>query len=422
MDAVASVDEPISYEIRGVGDKPASNDELSKYQPQIGTIVFLPGETQKPLIVTLPENPASEPDRTFEVQLTSSLAWVTPNPDKDSVIALVSSTPKNGSIFLINEQAYFAQTKTISYAPTKVNDYVLISGGSIIDTMAGDDKVIATSGDNVINTGDGNDQITLANGYSPRQDKNIVSAGNGNDRIVFTDLNLAAYSNIDGGKGTDILDFSNLTGIETDGVAVDLSKGNFHDRNDASVALNKTKAGQLKGIEHVIGSNQSDSLTGSKSIDVLDGGPGNDEIRSMDGNDNLSGGDGSDELDGGLGGDKLTGGEGNDTFVFGSSKDLSKETRKTDTITDFKHGEDLIRLQFDLNTKEKGNQYSVNFNFIGTEFFTKVAGQIRYTSPVTNGSESYILLQGDTNGDGQADWSIKLVGVSSIENSDFDLY
>jgi hypothetical protein len=108
--------------------------------------------------------------------------------------------------------------------------------------------------------------------------------------------------------------------------------------------------------------------------------------------------------------------------VFGSSKDLSKETRKTDTITDFKHGEDLIRLQFDLNTKEKGNQYSVNFNFIGTEFFTKVAGQIRYTSPVTNGSESYILLQGDTNGDGQADWSIKLVGVSSIENSDFDLY
>ena len=417
MDAVASVDEPINYELRGVGANPATNDDLSRNQSLTGTVVFKPGETQKILTVTIPAKPANQLDQTFEVQLTSSLAWVTPDQDKDSVIALVSSTPKSGSIKLIDGQAYFNHTTATPYTPTKINDYVQILGGSKIDTMAGDDRVIAISGGNTINTGDGNDQITIANGLlNSDEGKNIVNAGNGNDRIVVTELNIYAYSNIDGGKGKDILDFSKITWQQADGIRVDLSRGKYSDIYDFIPTEYKNREGKISGIEHVIGSTQSDSLTGSKAIDILDGGPGNDQIRSLDGNDELSGGDGSDELDGGLGGDILTGGEGRDTFVFGSSKDLSKEARKTDTITDFKHGEDKVSLEFDLNTKQNNVQSKIDL--IGTDFFTKVAGQVRYTT-FTNNSESYIFLQGDNNGDGQADWGIKLVGLNSIDLSDF---
>ena len=55
-----------------------------------------------------------------------------------------------------------------------------------------------------------------------------------------------------------------------------------------------------------------------------------------------------------------------------------------------------------------------NFKFIGTSAFHHVADELRY---VVQGSN--VLVQGDTNGDGVSDFSIKLINVHSLQSSDF---
>jgi hypothetical protein len=66
---------------------------------------------------------------------------------------------------------------------------------------------------------------------------------------------------------------------------------------------------------------------------------GSDVIKGYAGNDTIKGLGGDDSLYGGLGRDKLTGGCGEDAFVFDTTPDHS-----FDTIRDFRHGEDQIRL------------------------------------------------------------------------------
>jgi Ca2+-binding RTX toxin-like protein len=172
----------------------------------------------------------------------------------------------------------------------------------------------------------------------------------------------------------------------------------------------------IAGVENVIGTNQDDTITGGKTGNNIDGGAGNDWIISNAGDDVVNGGTGNDSLDGGAGYDKLTGGVGIDVFEFLTIKDLGKTTSKLDVITDFTAGEDKIQLPFDANTKATGSQ---KFNFIGGSIFTKTAGELRYTPQVTLNGESYILLQGDTNGDGKVDFMIKLLGVTSLQSTDF---
>jgi Ca2+-binding RTX toxin-like protein len=80
----------------------------------------------------------------------------------------------------------------------------------------------------------------------------------------------------------------------------------------------------------------NDTITGTSKADVLVGFAGNDVLLGLAGNDSLVGGQGDDTLIGGAGYNVLTGGAGKDQFV------ISAENR--DWITDFKVGEDKIRL------------------------------------------------------------------------------
>lgn len=370
--------------------------------------------------MTFPTNAANGSGKTFEVTLTSSLAWVTPDPDKNSVLSVISSTPINGPIKLLDGEVYNIHTTLTPYKPTKTNDFVEVSGGSKITTLTGDDKIISTAGGNTIDAGDGNDVITLGSG------NDNVTAGKGNDVIYVTQLNTAAVK-VDGGAGVDTLDFSGVTGIK--GVTVDLSNSRYH--------LNNTETrSPIKGIETVIGSSGNDYFFGGKGSEVVNGGAGNDVIFSGWGNDDVDGDDGDDELDGGFGKDVYTGGAGNDSFIFVSIKDVNKNAIKTDVVTDFTRGEDEIDLSFDFDTKKPDiqnfrkkiylnedredfvNSYDTKL-FIGDKLFSKQAGEIRYTPVYTDGTDSYIFLQGDTNGDGNADWMIKFIGVSSLSLSDF---
>lgn len=395
MDAAASVEEPISYELKGVGANPASSDELSRNQSLTGTVVFKPGETQQTLTVTLPTNPASGPDKTFEVQLTSSLAWVTPNPDKDSVIALVSTTPKNGELKFIDGQIFSA-------TPSASNDYVELTEGQSISTLEGNDKVVANGVIKTIDTGIGNDEVVVTNGGGS------IALGAGDDTVKISSF--SSLLEVDGGKGIDTLDLSDLDSRGH----LSISADGFFDLINP-FALIKGKVGQIKGFEKLIGTDGIDIISTGKGITMIDGGGGNDIIISNSGNDQLDGGDGDDTLNGGRGADILTGGKGTDLFAFSSIKDLNKAEQKIDVITDFKSGEDVLLLSFDHDTKTKDTQSG---KFIGEEPFTKVAGQIRYVSRITE-EGPITFIQGDTNGDGSYDWMIKLLGVSSLTKGDF---
>ncbi|MEI6747198.1 MAG: type I secretion C-terminal target domain-containing protein [Methylococcaceae bacterium] len=90
-------------------------------------------------------------------------------------------------------------------------------------------------------------------------------------------------------------------------------------------------------------------------------------------------------LDGLAGADTLTGGLGADTFVFGDK----------DVITDFSVTQgDKIDV--------RGIQLK---SFVTT--FTKQVGQLRFDTATQT-------LQADTNGDGNTDVSLQLLGISSL--------
>jgi hypothetical protein len=209
------------------------------------------------------------------------------------------------------------------------------------------------------------------------------------------------------------MDFSIVSNNNNAGISVDLLHGIYVSIDDPSGRA----SGTIKGIEKIIGTANDDYIYGGKTSSILSGGDGNDTILSLTFNDTLDGGNGNDSLNGGKGGDILTGGSGADIFIFQSSQDMSINLNKTDTITDFKSGEDKIQFMFDLDKNKADIQYKCTF--ISNSAFSKKAGEVRYSEVYTEGSNTYILVQGDTNGDGKADFTLKLMGISSIEKTDF---
>jgi len=164
--------------------------------------------------------------------------------------------------------------------------------------------------------------------------------------------------------------------------------------NDTLYGLggNDTLVGEA-GQDVLIGDGGTDWLYGGNDDDMLRGDAGGDYLYGQNGNDTLNGGAGNDLLDGGAGNDVYTGGTGADRFII---RDLGG----IDTITDFKRAQgDQIDLS-DLHITE----------WIGTQAFHNDAGEVRIRNV---GSEWW--LEGDTNGDSIADFSIALGTVKLLE-------
>ena len=102
----------------------------------------------------------------------------------------------------------------------------------------------------------------------------------------------------------------------------------------------------------------------------------------------------------------LTGGASGDRFVFSTAADSA--IGFDDTISDFHHAE---KDRIDL-----GGVYSGTFSFIGSGGFTGHAGELGFSA-----YDSGILVAGDIDGDGHADFEIKLIGIAAIEAGDFFL-
>jgi len=176
-------------------------------------------------------------------------------------------------------------------------------------------------------------------------------------------------------------------------------------------------------ISYVLGANVENlflggtgdlSGTGNELANFIQGNGGANVLTGNAGADQLSGGAGNDVLDGGADRDVLTGGTGADQFVFHDG-DLGNSQNSADKIADFSSSEgDKIDLHFmDADTTTSGDQA---FSFIGTSAFDGHAGELRYVE--INGTT---FVQGDTNGDGHADFMIRLVGTHALTSGDFVL-
>src|SRR4029077_19877768 len=108
--------------------------------------------------------------------------------------------------------------------------------------------------------------------------------------------------------------------------------------------------------------------------------------------------------------DSLIGGKGRDIFDFNFATESAVGTTR-DVINDFHHAQhDKIDVHgIDANDNVALDQA---FHFIGAHKFTGHAGQLRF---------KHHVVQGDTDGDGTADFEIGVLKVVELVKGDFIL-
>ena len=152
-------------------------------------------------------------------------------------------------------------------------------------------------------------------------------------------------------------------------------------------------------------------LKGSDGVDKLSGLGGNDLLLGGGGNDLLNGGDGNDTIHGGAGIDKAWGGSGMDYFMFGND---ALGQGGIDEVMDFLTGTDKLDLSaIDANKLVSGDQA---FTLIGGKSFSHKAGELQ-VKLYGDG----MLVAGDINADGVADFSVWVLGVAKLGATDFVL-
>lgn len=260
-----------------------------------------------------------------------------------------------------------------------------VTGSAFADKLLGDGLA------NILSGLGGDDEIEGRGGAD------VLTGGAGNDTL-------------DGGLDRDRANYADAAA----GVVVNLSTGKAVSALSGDAA--KIGLDTLISIEDAAGSAYADRLTGSSVANVLVGNAGSDVLFGLGGADTLLGGGGKDLINGGEGKDVMTGGGGSDLFIFDDADFGGQSDSTADRITDFN------RTQGDRINLARVDAIATNaaaddaFTFIGTDTFTGQAGQLRYEQISAN-----TYVQGDTTGDGVADFWIRLDGSHALMTSDFIL-
>ncbi|HEX2727096.1 MAG TPA: calcium-binding protein, partial [Beijerinckiaceae bacterium] len=101
----------------------------------------------------------------------------------------------------------------------------------------------------------------------------------------------------------------------------------------------------------------------------------------------------------GLGRDQMVGSAGADVFDFNALADSVVGANRDVVYFEHAEGDKIDVSNIDANAAVGGNQA---FAFIGGAGFSGAAGQLRFSGGV---------LQGDVNGDGNADFEVRIVGT-----------
>lgn len=344
----------------------------------------------------------------------------------------------------------------------------LLGGGADNDRLdggAGNDRLDGSAGDDVLTGGSGQDEILGGGGFDIASFADAGRAvkvrlhlteqrtGAGTDYLAgiegvtgsaFDDT-LGGDGNanvLDGAAGDDWLggeagDDVLIGGDGRDTASYLGSVGGVTARLDTEGLQATGGAGvdRLVGIEDLTGSTLDDDLTGDGGDNRIDGRGGDDRVHGLTGDDRLAGQGGHDRLAGGDGSDILVGGTGNDTIIGGAQRDeltgsagadsfvlfpgqLIDTPEEADSITDFAAADgDLIHLRF-IDARDATPETDDAFTFIGAAAFSAsgVGGELRYEIV-----EGHTFVSGDIDGDGAADFFIRLDGAVELAASDFVL-
>lgn len=309
----------------------------------------------------------------------------------------------------------------------------IIVGGGLGDAINGndgDDTLGGEAGNDTLNGGNGSDRLIGGTGAD------TMNGEAGNDRMIVDNHGDVA----NGGDGIDTVEFSavDLNYVITGDVEIvrNISGGDIFVTLNAlantyggGIGIDRVRAGDGQdslygrggddtlqgegGNDYLFGQEGEDGLSGGDGDDLLYGGADNDTIFAGTGNDTLYGEGGSDVLTGSTGVDQLFGGAGADFFEF-ITGDSGTTLATADRIRDFSQAQG-DRIQLDGIDAIAGGGDDA-FSFIGSGAFTGVAGQLRVE---VVGGETRV--SGDTNGDGVADFLIRLDGVHALVAGDFVL-
>jgi Ca2+-binding RTX toxin-like protein len=246
----------------------------------------------------------------------------------------------------------FSSGAVFNFAATNTNDVLTgDSNPNNLDGMGGDDQIFGNGGDDVLTGGNGNDVMNGGTGAD------TMDGGDNNDQMFGDDGN----DTMDGGFGDD-----RMNGQDDD----DLMFGGAGD----------------------------DLMFGGSGDDNMFGDDGNDRMFGDAGADRMTGGAGNDFITGGLGRDQMVGGTGADRFDFNALAESVRGTNRDVVFFERTEGDKIDVTNIDANSTVGGNQA---FTFIGGAGFS-AAGQMRFSGGI---------LQGDVNGDGTADFEVRVVGA-----------
>ncbi|QNN64238.1 calcium-binding protein [Sphingomonas rhizophila] len=265
----------------------------------------------------------------------------------------------------------------------------LIVGNAVANKLygyEGNDTIDGAGGDDFLLGAEGNDTLTGGAGYDR------MYGGIGNDTFVVGDLADYAYENAGEGYDTVLASINHQLRPNIEQLVLD----GFSD---------------LRGYGNAL----DNMMIGNSGNNLLYGKDGADTIRAGLGNDILYGENGTDYLYGGSGLDRFYGGAGADLFAFENLDFAGMGSGTADRIHDFSHAQG-DRISLELVDANSNVGFDQAFTFVGSAAFSNVAGQLRYQQISGN-----TYVQGDTDGDGKADFWIRIDGLHALAATDFIL-
>jgi serralysin len=292
---------------------------------------------------------------------------------KDVVIEDLSGTPE------FNNDTIEA---SISYATPFAVENLRLTGSAAIDA----------TGNELANTLDGNGAA------------NALAGLDGNDKLFGRGGNDV----LSGGRGRDYLQGGRGDDVFMVDADDQISERAGEGRDFAVATASYTLAVY---VEDLALAGDAVRGTGNAAANALTGSDRDNLLEGLAGDDVLDGRRGADRLVAGSGCDRLKGGSGADTFAFDDG-DSSRKEVFADRITDFSQ-EDMIDLAL-IDAKAGGSDD--RFSWGGMAAFTRHAGELRFYH---SGGNTFV--EGDTDGNGDRDFKIRLDGFHALTAADFVL-
>jgi hypothetical protein len=255
----------------------------------------------------------------------------------------IGAVGSNTGLNLASAGSITGSDLNLTIAPGAVIGSIIGSGSNNTITV----QSLANQTANIVISGTNSGNVTSSGGTSIGSFSGVTRlvGGAGSDTFKFVNNSALLNGTIDGGSGTNALNY----GGTTKPTFINLGTG------QATGVTSTTSTGVVTNIQNVFGGTGNDYLTGSAANNVMDGGAGDDTMSGLGGNDIMVGNYGADNMNGGAGIDILIGGYVD--FVVGSLQEGLESIMSTwNNVTDG---------TFNAVSKTLGTASSTQYRLVG---------------------------------------------------------